>query len=773
MDVTKRAVKRPLSFAFLLAGIAACNGSAADSVVGGPALVKSAQAAELPAPPSGAASPAATAAARAALAANASAWVDAFRRDDWGSAAAAIDALSPELRKRADLRYARARAALKLAEHSLALELLNGLERELPELSERILRARAEASLVVGPYDAAALYFAAQGDAESQLNAAVAFTRAKQNDKARAHFERALSAAEKMGARGRELVARVRAERARFFEEVGNKALAVIDLRWLALEAPRSPFAKDADVRLAALDPKRALTKAERAGRLFVFAEAGRVDAVEEEIKKLGATPGPALGRAKLALARGLALYHARKDYRRAAELLTLAANEGAPDPAKAKFYAARAHARAHDDDRAISLYAELGRTYPKSTWAETASYLTGKTYYAGSRFEEAIKAYDRYFAKFGKSARYGQQASHERAVALLAAKRYPEAARALSNLRASATHARDKARLLELEGVARAGAGERELAIKLFTQAAEEQPLTFTALVARARLEQLGAPVPALLGASVPDPAAPAPPLALELPRAVSLLSELGLDREAEAELRPRERELEGRYAGRGREALCRAYGKLDFAARRYQIAQSAVSAEVLRQAPSPATLWQWECVYPRPHEAVVREVSRAYGLNEALIWGVMRQESSFRPDVVSPANAIGLMQLIPPTAQRVAEELSLPYERERLSSPAYNVKLGGHYLKKLLDFFDGNVALAAAGYNAGPQAVFRWLDGAGDLPLDVFVARIPFDETRTYVERVVGNMARYAYVLEGEAGIPTLSLELPRNLTKPNDLY
>jgi soluble lytic murein transglycosylase len=704
---------------------------------------------------------------------NTSAWVDALRREDWAGAATAIDALSPELRKRADLRYARARAALELSDPGTALKLLEGLEKEIPALSERILRARAEAELVVGPHASAALYFSAQKDPESLLDAAIAYARSQEPEKARAHFDRALVAAERIGSRGRELVARVHAERASFLEAQGNKALAAIDLRWLALEAPRSRSSKDADTRLAAIAPKRALTKDERAGRLFTFADAGLVDAVEAEIQKLGSTPGPALGRAKLALARGLALYNSRRDYVRAAELLTTAAKDGAPDPAKASFYAARAYARANDDDRAIRLYAELGRTYPKSSWAETASYLTGKTFYAGSRFTEAIKAYDSYLAKFGKRARYGKEAGSERAVALLAAGRFAEAARSLATLRASARDSREKSRLLELEGAARAGAGEREAAVKLFHAAIDEQPLSFAALVARARLERLGETCPPLLGSALQDPTPAHVPVTPELPPAVALLNELGLDREAEAELKPREHEIEGRHAGRGNEALCRAYGKLDFAARRYQIGQNAVSAATLRNAPSPSTLWQWDCVYPRPHELVVRDASQNQGLAEALIWGIMRQESSFRTDVVSPANAIGLMQLIPPTAERVAQELNLPYDRDRLNSPAYNVKLGSHYLNKLLGFFGGNVALAAAGYNAGPQAVFRWLDGAGDLPLDVFVARIPYEETQTYVERVVGNLARYRYVQDGEAGIPVLALELPRNLTKPSDLY
>ena len=756
-------MKLPFSIALLLGLLAACDRSAAEAGKKGlPALVRSAGATELPSAqaPAPVASPAP------------SSWADALRREDWKGAAQQLDALGAELAKRAELRYARARVALELGEHPKAIELLRGLEAELPELAERIRRARAEAELVAGPHESAAQYFEAQRDASSLLDAALAYRRAKRADKARALFERALSAAERGGSRMRELLSRVRAERAAFFEEQGDKARAVLDLRWLALEAPRTRAAKDADTRVTALNAKRALTKAERAGRLFAFAEGGMVDAVEEEIKKLGATPGPALGRAKLDLARGLALYNARRDYLRAAELLTAAAKNGAPEPAKASFYAARSHARAHDDARAIALYGELTRRYPKTSWAETASYLMGKTHYAGGNFAAATKALDAYLAKYGKRARYGKEAAFERATSLLASGSFAEAARAYVQLRASARDAREKARLLELEGAARAGAGEREAAVKLFREAIDEQPLSFAALVAKTRLERLGVQAPPLLGSAAAPPVVPEP-VSPDLPKAVALLAELGLDREAESELRPREAEIEGKHAGRSNEALCRAYGKLDVAARRYQIGQNVVSASILKTAPTPATLWQWDCLYPRPHELIVREVSKNKGVAEALVWGIMRQESGFRPDVISPANAVGLMQLIPPTAERVAKELNLPYDHGSLNSPAYNVKLGSHYLKKLLDFFGGNVALAAAGYNAGPQAVFRWLERAGDLPLDVFVARIPYDETQKYVERVVGNLARYRYVEEGEAGIPKLSLELPRDLKAPPDLY
>jgi soluble lytic murein transglycosylase len=129
--------------------------------------------------------------------------------------------------------------------------------------------------------------------------------------------------------------------------------------------------------------------------------------------------------------------------------------------------------------------------------------------------------------------------------------------------------------------------------------------------------------------------------------------------------------------------------------------------------------------------------------------------------------------MQLIPPTARRVAGELGEEFAPERLKRAAYNLRFGAFYLAKVLGLFADHVPLAAASYNAGPQAVSHWLASGETLPLDVFVARIPYRETRHYVMRVVGNMARYAYLQDGEDAIPGLDLALPQGLRAGPDAY
>jgi soluble lytic murein transglycosylase len=140
------------------------------------------------------------------------------------------------------------------------------------------------------------------------------------------------------------------------------------------------------------------------------------------------------------------------------------------------------------------------------------------------------------------------------------------------------------------------------------------------------------------------------------------------------------------------------------------------------------------------------------------------MRQESAFDPDVVSPAHAVGILQLLPETARPIAEELALAHDDARLTSPPYAIRVGAHHLRKLLDQFHGDVPLAVAAYNGGAESVERWLSRAPAMQLDTFIERIPFKETRDYVGRVMGNLARYAYLAGGEAAVPSVTLELRR---------
>jgi len=133
------------------------------------------------------------------------------------------------------------------------------------------------------------------------------------------------------------------------------------------------------------------------------------------------------------------------------------------------------------------------------------------------------------------------------------------------------------------------------------------------------------------------------------------------------------------------------------------------------------------------------------------ALVLAVMRQESEFYPLARSPVGALGLMQLMPATARHSAQKIGLPFSRDRLTSdPDYNIRLGQAYLKELLEQFDGSYILALAAYNAGPSRITSWIGLFGD-PRDPsvdpinWIERIPFSETRNYVQRILESLVVY----------------------------
>jgi soluble lytic murein transglycosylase len=160
------------------------------------------------------------------------------------------------------------------------------------------------------------------------------------------------------------------------------------------------------------------------------------------------------------------------------------------------------------------------------------------------------------------------------------------------------------------------------------------------------------------------------------------------------------------------------------------------------------------WRATYPRPFRKTVERWARASGVDPDLLQALIREESLFDRWARSSAGAIGLAQLMPATARGVARRLKLGrISPEALHRSDLNVRLGAAYLSELLSQFDGSEARAVAAYNAGPEAVSRWIRARPDDPLDEWVERIPAAETRDYVKNVLGSYAAYRLVYGGIA--------------------
>ncbi len=179
------------------------------------------------------------------------------------------------------------------------------------------------------------------------------------------------------------------------------------------------------------------------------------------------------------------------------------------------------------------------------------------------------------------------------------------------------------------------------------------------------------------------------------------------------------------------------------------------------LRAGQLPPTSPAWSRAFPRGFQHIIQSVVPQH-VDPFLVSGVIREESLYKARVVSPAGAIGLMQLMPATAKQVAQELHLSdakYDAERLYQPEHNIQVGAHYLGKLLQEYQGNIVYAVAAYNAGPRAVQRWIASNGKRPADEFVEGIGYRETREYVKRVVGSYRIYR-TLFGQS-CPPISLD------------
>ena len=153
----------------------------------------------------------------------------------------------------------------------------------------------------------------------------------------------------------------------------------------------------------------------------------------------------------------------------------------------------------------------------------------------------------------------------------------------------------------------------------------------------------------------------------------------------------------------------------------------------------------------FPNPWGDLVAAQTGPLALDEAWVLGLMRSESALAEDAISPAGARGLMQLTPPTARALARRHDLSYGGpDQLLLADDNIRFGTIYLRELLDRFGQNPVLAAAAYNAGPQAVERWL--ADDHPVDpvAWIETLPYFETRDYVPRVLAFATLYDWRLQ-----------------------
>lgn len=521
--------------------------------------------------------------------------------------------------------------------------------------------------------------------------------------------------------------------------------------REAALEAWKSAV-RPADQGFAReLEERAQPTTDDRIDRAERLMEARRFDRAAQELESIAAVDRKAVA-PRWYHVYGMALFRMRTRYLDAARVLHRSAAFGGPDEIEDAFHAARALSRADHDAQAIRAYRRFAQRYPRSRRAPEARFLAAwlEMRLGRPNGEKQMQRLVRGRAQV--RGRWRRAALWELGFESFEHRRYASAVRYLSQYVALTTRAMDEAR-----GHYWLGRSYRRgpKAIEAYRKAISVEPLHWYATLAAHRLHQLGVAPPGPFEAFSSSGVLALPDEGLPIPKELSVYKRLGLDVEGVSWLRAHEDELVEPLGQKLRiPLLARLYRDIGAYQEALRIARRR---PVYLYSDPRDQRWWWDAVYPMPWRSIVDE--HRGKLPAALVYATMRQESGFRPEVVSRAGAVGLMQIMPALAAKLAGE---PVTAKMLQSPELNIPLGLREMSQLADRFDHVYPLSIAAYNAGTSRVQRWLRESGKIELDRFVERIPFNETRNYVRRVSTHYARYAYLDGLESGWP----DLPRTV-------
>lgn len=457
----------------------------------------------------------------------------------------------------------------------------------------------------------------------------------------------------------------------------------------------------------------------------------------------------------RIQLALGRALKRDRQ-HRRSAELLRPVA-ERCAEPAvrtRALFVLATAVQAQGARDEALALYQRFAREQPSSSLADDALVSSAEMLVRAGRGPEARQALsevvrrhpdgDKYDeARFRLAWRSRQEGDAAGAIAALLA--IEEDRREIDPFE----HAR--ASYWRASLLSRRGKEGMQVARTIWQGLVEAAPADYYAMLSRARLAGKGGlvlPEPLPPASEEPWPLDPGSLRADPHLRAAMLLLRLGLTRAADEELLAIDRSRLAGGRGEPSQQVVLLAALLSRAGDHKEAHQllRAEARSVLRRPPDGAGRAVWALAYPPAYAPMVRRYAASAEVPPALLQALMREESGLDPEAISAAGAIGLTQLMLPTAQEVARRLHLPRpDRSSLTEPETSIRIGAAYLGQLLRRHGGESPQALAAYNAGDGAVGRWRSEWRDAELDEWIEEIPYDETRGYVKRVMRSYASY----------------------------
>jgi soluble lytic murein transglycosylase len=434
---------------------------------------------------------------------------------------------------------------------------------------------------------------------------------------------------------------------------------------------------------------------------------------------------------------------------------LTKAQAEALPDTkdenGARRLYLLMELARSRNDlEEQKRIVAELESRFPKSPWLAEALYSSGNLYLLRREYANAAGYYSTLATHF-PSSKYAATAhwragwlSYRQGLYADAARLFDEQIQLYPGAKETVSALYWRGRLYETQEhkPAQAAANYRTL-IRAYQR-------YFYAQMARQRLAALGntqqeaqsAPQPQLEQFQAP----PVPPLEESFPAdsphlaKARLLANAGLNEYIAREIAADPDSSS--WSALAEAQIYASYGENFRAMRVMKRALPSAATASIQSIP----LAYWRILFPEPYWETIKSESAKNNLDPYLVAALIRQESEFNPSAISPANAYGLMQLLPSTGKSLAREEGMEhFQTFQLYDPVTNIRLGTRYLRKTLNKFGGVTEYALAAYNAGDERVRDWQDAGPYQGIDEFVESIPFTETREYVESILRNIETY----------------------------
>lgn len=539
-------------------------------------------------------------------------------------------------------------------------------------------------------------------------------------------------------------------------------------LRKLYIDHPLHPMAEPAISKLKELDQEAKLDAQEHLDRAKNLLSGRRWAEAVSVLQGLPPDLGPAL-RDEVDYWLGTTFYRMRRNYGGAAQLLLTVAKRLKGDrQADAMFHGARALSRADRDDEAIVGYRDMLSQHPHSRYSAEASFLIGWLEYNRSHHKEAIANLEDMLRRYS-SGPFAEEARWYIGWSRYLLGDYAGAIPSFETISKKSGLTGSKGQYWS--GVALLKLGKSSEGNAVLRKLAEREPLSYYGMLSRVRLRDAGQRVPLYI-----DPARQSPdglpewklPLDKQVQdddklRRPQELLQFGMKAEAGQELSRVESSLLKAYgSGRALPVLFSLYHRAESFRRPHLLSEVHGSA-ALRKDPHAVKEARpiWEAMYPLAYRTLIEKYAPTGENPPRYLYSIMQKESAYNPYDVSYADAIGLLQMIPPTSRRVAPHIGRAYTDDVLYDPDGNIQFGAWYIGRLLKKFKGQVALGAGSFNAGPRAMTRWLGRNGDRPLDEFVELCPYSQTREYMKKLLGIYAHYVYLWDKEEYLPSLQID------------